>query len=189
MTDVDTKMRALPALIEWLEKNGGDLKGWSVILSGTGKVDDNFDDDWIIQGHHVNSVIRTKLIKRSGENAVSIGTLRVPEDLYADIEDELEKNEGKSAKMIDVRNTREKYGYGKTPQLIIYRINKGDKQFEIKNTDTREKLDFPTDIIGINIMLPGVAKGNSETYISAKIDLNHEIVDEDEFRENYESED
>ena len=91
--------------------------------------------------------------------------------------------------MIDVRNTREKYGYGKTPQLIIYRINKGDKQFEIKNTDTREKLDFPTDIIGINIMLPGVAKGNSETYISAKIDLNHEIVDEDEFRENYESED
>ena len=34
--------------------------------------------------------------------------------------------------MIDVRNTREKYGYGNIPQLIIYRINKGDKQFEIK---------------------------------------------------------
>ena len=26
--------------------------------------------------------------------------------------------------MIDVRNTREKYGYGNVPQLIIYRINK-----------------------------------------------------------------
>lgn len=189
VTEVDTKMRALPALIEWLEKNGGDLKGWSVILSGTGKVDDNFDDDWIVQGHHVNSVIRTKLIKRSGESAVSIGTLRVPEDLYADIEDDLEKNEGKSAKMIDVRNTREKYGYGNIPQLIIYRINKGDKQFEIKNPESRAKLDFPTDIIGINIMLPGVAKGNSETYISAKLDLKNEIVDEDEFSEKYESED
>ena len=108
----------------------------------TGKVDDNFDDDWIVQGHHVNSVIRTKLIKRSGESAVSIGTLRVPEDLYADIEDDLEKNEGKSAKMIDVRNTREKYGYGNIPQLIIYRINKGDKQFEIKNPESRAKLIF-----------------------------------------------
>ena len=55
--------------------------------------------------------------------------------------------------MIDVRNTREKYGYGNIPQLIIYRINKGDKQFEIKNPESRAKLDFPTDIIGINIML------------------------------------
>ena len=34
--------------------------------------------------------------------------------------------------MIDVRNTREKYGYGNVPQLIIYRINKGDKDIKVK---------------------------------------------------------
>lgn len=56
--------------------------------------------------------------------------------------------------MIDVRNTREKYGYGNVPQLIIYRINKGDKDIKVKNPESREKLDFPEDIIGINIMLP-----------------------------------
>lgn len=49
-------------------------------------------------------------------------------------------------------------------------------------------MDFPTDIIGINIMLQ-CGKGNSETYISAKLDLKNEIVDEDEFSEKYESED
>lgn len=91
--------------------------------------------------------------------------------------------------MVDVRNTREKYGYGNTPQLIIYRINKGDKDFKIKNPKSREKLDFPKDIIGINIMLPGVSKGNKETYISAKINLNNEIVDEEEFSEDFERED
>lgn len=189
VSEVDTKMRALPALVEWLEKNGGDLQGWSVILSGTGRVDDNHDSDWMIQGHHVNSVIRTKLVERSREDVISIGTLRVPNDLYADIDATLEKNEGKSAKMVDVRNTREKYGYGNTPQLIIYRINKGDKDFKIINSNSREKLDFPKDIIGINIMLPGVSRGNKETYISAKINLNNEIVDEDEFSEDFERED
>ncbi|GGG92711.1 hypothetical protein E2558_06260 [Staphylococcus pragensis] len=189
VSEVDTKMRALPALVEWLEKNGGDLQGWSVILSGTGRVDDNHDSDWMIQGLHVNSVIRTKLVERSREDVISIGTLRVPNDLYADIDATLEKNEGKSAKMVDVRNTREKYGYGNTPQLIIYRINKGDKDFKIINSNSREKLDFPKDIIGINIMLPGVSRGNKETYISAKINLNNEIVDEDEFSEDFERED
>lgn len=189
VSEVDTKMRALPALVEWLEKNDGDLQGWSVILSGTGRVDDNHDSDWMIQGHHVNSVIRTKLVERSREDVISIGTLRVPNDLYADIDATLEKNEGKSAKMVDVRNTREKYGYGNTPQLIIYRINKGDKDFKIINSNSREKLDFPKDIIGINIMLPGVSRGNKETYISAKINLNNEIVDEDEFSEDFERED
>lgn len=74
-----------------VRKNGGDLQGWSVILSGTGRVDDNHDSNWMIQGHHVNSVIRTKLKKRSREDVVSIGTLRIPNDLYADIDATLEK--------------------------------------------------------------------------------------------------
>ena len=90
--------------------------------------------------------------------------------------------------MIDVRNTREKYGYGNVPQLIIYRINKGDKNIKVKNPESREKLDFPEDIIGINIMLPGVSKGNNTTYISAKIDFKDEMIDEDEFKEDFKNE-
>lgn len=86
----------------------------------------------------MNSVVRTKLVKRSQGDTISIGTLRVPEDLYSDIETPLEKKEGRSAKMIDVRNTREKYGYGNVPQLIIYRINKGDKDIKVKNPESRE---------------------------------------------------
>ena len=34
--------------------------------------------------------------------------------------------------MIDVRNTREKYGYGNVPQLIIYRINKEIRILKLK---------------------------------------------------------
>ena len=188
VSQIDTKMRALPALIEWLETNGGTLNGWSVILSGTGKVSSSESHKWNINGFHVNSVIRTKLVKRSQGDTISIGTLRVPEDLYSDIETPLEKKEGRSAKMIDVRNTREKYGYGNVPQLIIYRINKGDKDIKVKNPESREKLDFPEDIIGINIMLPGVSKGNNTTYISAKIDFKDEMIDEDEFKEDFKNE-
>ena len=154
-------MRALPALIEWLETNGGTLNGWSVILSGTGKVSSSENHKWNINGFHVNSVVRTKLVKRSQGDTISIGTLRVPEDLY---------------------------GYGNVPQLIIYRINKGDKDIKVKNPESREKLDFPEDIIGINIMLPGVSKGNNTTYISAKIDFKDEMIDEDEFKEDFKNE-
>ena len=67
------------------------LNGWSVILSGTGKVSSSESHKWNINGFHVNSVIRTKLVKRSQGDTISIGTLRVPEDLYSDIESPLEK--------------------------------------------------------------------------------------------------
>lgn len=190
----DKKMKSLPQLIEWLEKNSESLKNWNVILSGKGeveKIDSSLTDEFNIHGYKVESVVRTKL--REKENVISIGTLRRPEDLYADIEENLSIDEGKSAKMIDVRSTREKYGYGNIPQLIIYRINKGNKKFDLKKSPNgeysrREKLDFPQDIIGINIMLPGVSKGNNATYIAANIDFTDEVIDEDEFKEDFKNE-
>ena len=184
----DTKMRALPTLIEWLKDNGAIINNWSIILSGTGEVNQANEDDWKIHGYNVGSVVRTKLKNRTTNDTVSIGTLRLPADLYADIDCDL-SNEKLSPKITELRRIREKYGYEDVPQLIIYRINKGDKKSNRKKTDNREQLNFPQDIIGINIMLPGVSKGNSTTYISASLDFSDEQIEEELYEEESESED
>ncbi|RIN55810.1 hypothetical protein BU029_02035 [Staphylococcus simulans] len=186
----DIKMSTIPAMIKWLEKNYNSLNDWSVILSSIGNIKDtkNIDSDWQIQGYNPESVIRTKLIKQSDEIISNIGILRNPDDLLADINSQLTTKE-KSAKAEFVQKTREKYGYGDTPQLLIYRVNKGDKEAKIRvNSETgkpiRAPLDFPQDIIGINIMIPGIAKGkNMTSYIQADIAIPNSNIDEDDYAE------
>lgn len=178
----DTKMSAIPALIEWLEDKGSEFENWSVILSSTGDVyhPQNPTEDWVIHGYSPDSVIRSKLSERSNGNIISIGSLRRPEDLYADIDANLSPKETSSAKVIEVKQTREKYNYGNVPQLIIYRIDKGEKSKGKTFNNSRKALDFEQDLIGINIMLPGVTQNKNMTkYISVKIDTKDQYVDEE----------
>lgn len=182
----DTKMGAIPVLIDWLEDKGSEFEKWSVILSSTGDVKspEYPTNDWNIHGYSPDSVIRSQLSKRTNENVVSIGSLRRPEDLYADIDVELSTKETSSAKVIDVKRTREKYNYGNVPQLIIYRIDKGEKSKNKQFNKTREAIQFEQDLIGINIMLPGVSQNENMTkYVSAKLDLKDQYIDEEIFEE------
>ncbi|WP_259340672.1 Z1 domain-containing protein [Staphylococcus gallinarum] len=182
----DTKMGAIPALIEWLADKGSEFEKWSVILSSTGDVENPVQpsDNWNIHGYSPDSVIRSQLAKRSNEEIISIGSLRRPEDLYADIDAELSSKETSSAKVLDVKQTREKYNYGNVPQLIIYRIDKGDKSRNKTFNKSRKAIQFDQDLIGINIMLPGVSQNENMTkYVSAKIDLKDQYIDEEIFEE------
>ena len=193
----DTKMSSLPALIEWAEKNSEHLSKWSVVLSGIGKVEgtQGKELDWDIHGYSPKAVKRTKLKNRSTDNLVSIGALRTPTDLLADIEDKISATEKKVAKPFEIQAVREKYGYGKVPQIIIYRIDKGNmSEEEYRRINVNENgeplrtnrvpLNFPLDLIGINIMIPGLSRGGSmATYISAHIDTNNQTIEESYFED------
>lgn len=192
----DTKMNALPALVEWVESNSSKLEDWSVIFSSLGDISDTYGkiaNDWEIHGYYPKPVIRTKIKKRSDDKTVNIGSLRAPFDLLADVEGDLSKDERKAVKSSDVHAVRKKYDYENVPQLIIYKIDKGEmteSEFIQKYTnakgenikDKRAPLNFPCDIIGINLMIPGVIEGNNvTTYVSAKIDIEDQNIEENNY--------
>lgn len=192
-SDSDIKMKNLPALIQWIEENSDKLEKWNIILSGTGQVEEVHDEDydWNIQGYTLGKSMRTKLRYRSNDSIACIGSLRAPADLLADIDAELSIEEKQVAKSHEVQRIREKYGYDTVPQLIIYRIDKGqesEEEYQLKHMDehgnyirsNRSPLNFPVDLIGINLMIPGKTKGgNSATYISAKINtVETQIMEE-----------
>lgn len=185
----DIKMSNLPALLEWVEKNANDLSGWSVVLSSVGKIEEteHADNGWEIHGYSPKSSVRTKLIKRSTDEIANIGALRSPGDLLSDIEEDITNEEKAKAKASEIRAIREKYGYGKVPQLVIYKVDKGqvpDEHLVEQNENAKRKpLNFKEDIIGINVMIPGLSKGGQlATYISAKINTNNKF-ERDEYYE------
>lgn len=195
---LDKKMSKLPQLIGWLENHTEVLSNWNIILSSSGEIKENSGDDWNIHGYAPRPVTRTKLIDRSTEEIVSIGALRSPSDLTADVElnHELEKQDKNASRTADILSIREKYGYGDKPQLIIYRVDKGDiteEEYREKNKENHTKrapLNFPEEIIGINILIPGKSRsGNLATYLSVSVKVSEEdnpadSVDQDEFKED-----
>lgn len=180
----DLKMQSIPQLVEWITKNEIKLDGWNVVLSGKKGIRKNPDYEWDIKGFETRTVKRSRLTKRSSENIANIGALRTPSDLTADLKNKLQDEEKSMSKSSDIINIRNKYGYDKTPLLVIYRIDSGmtDKQSNYKE-ETREPLKFPKDVIGLNILIPGDAWSNSfTTYISANLELND--IDDNFHEEN-----
>lgn len=196
----DIKMCSLPALLEWAEANSSELENWSVVLSGKGKVEETKGQksDWNIRGYSPGISERTKLKNRSTDQIANIGSLRSPSDLLADIE-ELTPDEKKVVKTSEVQAIREKYGYGRIPQIIVYRIdkdNRTDEEYQKIHVNekgefirkNRTPLNFPRDLIGINIMIPGISKRNNlSTYVSVKLDVDNQYVEENYFKEENEN--
>ena len=184
----DVKMSSLPALIEWAVENSGELSNWNITLSSIGKIEDTQgeDSDWNIHGYSPKPIVRTKLRKRSTDQIANIGALRTPSDLLADIDEELTSEERSTSKILEIRSIREKYGYGKVPLITIYRIDKGQGSIQgnKKDNPNREPLNLPEDVIGINVMIPGVSKGGQlATYISAKLNLKENNDDDNYYKE------
>ncbi|PTE24468.1 hypothetical protein BUY92_10175 [Staphylococcus equorum] len=189
VSEVDTKMSTLPALIEWLEKKGGEFENWNVILSSVGDINNTLEQnkEWNIHGYSPSSVNRSKLRGKSNGEITSIGVLRTPSDLLADIEENIKLN---NAKVAEVQKIRNNYGINKVPQLIIYKVDKNSKPNQSRSK-SREPLNFKEDIIGINIMIPSVqnqTNKNLTTYIKANIDTSTRMIDEDEFIDDWEEE-
>lgn len=181
----DIKMANLDVLVEWFTEKSANFADWNIVLSSVGKVEEtkNLESNWMIHGYSPKPITRTKMKNRSSEKIASIGALRGPADLVADIDKELEESEKNISRISEIRKIRKKYGYDQVPLLTIFRIDKGQEERHVKGE--REILNFPRDIIGINLMLPGFSKGNNTTYISAKV----KVEDENNFTEETEYED
>lgn len=180
----DLKMQSIPQLIEWILKDNIELDNWNIILSGKKGVYKNPDYEWSIKGYETKSVKRSRLNKRSTEKIANIGALRTPSDLTVDLKNKLQDDEKNMSKSADIINIRNKYGYGKIPLLVIYRIDSGiyDQPSNYED-NVRSPLNFPKDVIGLNILIPGDAEDSSfATYISADISLSE--TDDDFYEED-----
>ncbi|RYL92398.1 Z1 domain-containing protein [Sporolactobacillus sp. THM19-2] len=153
----------IEAFCEWYEKVKKEMnyKDWNVIVAGSGEVikisqsDNKKINRWRLGDFMIGKVTRSaKLITGNGK-AANIGVLRGPNDVFADIEDEsfyMKRNKEKSSSK-DIRETRDRYGLNKVPQLIIYRIDKDSKARD--SSSGRKDLNFDEDIIGVYINIPG----------------------------------
>lgn len=190
---LDIKMSSLPTLLEWVNENGANMEGWSVVFPTKGLDESSEQSNWKIHGFYPIANERSKLKIRSTEQISNIGALRTPADLLADLEVDVFLN---SSKMAEIIKLREVHGYGNVPQLIIYKIDKGEMTEEAfieknRNKDgeptklNRGPLNFPKDVIGINVMIPGLTKkGDFATYISATVNIPEEdSIDEEQFIE------
>lgn len=183
----------LQTFLEWysLKENESGFTNWNVVLSSSGIIDQNKDKEWIINGHHIGLVSRSRRGAPGGKK-INIGVLRTPADLYADMskeeydmvpeyfkptkkgkaafaamEEEMEETEYKELKKSLINEIRKAAGLGSTPQLLLYRIDKCSKFDETKqplNTkemDKRYDLNASEDLIGVSIFVPGYRSGKN----------------------------
>ncbi|WP_404354880.1 Z1 domain-containing protein [Cytobacillus firmus] len=156
-------------LCEWYEEKAqeANFTGWNILISGIGKVDSNKGKTWKIAGSLVGKITRTRLGKPEEQDPtfINIGVLRAPSDLYEDIDEaglsllpEDYKNFTNTSNAY-VREVRKKAGLGKTPQLVIYRIDQ--KSVAEPSSKTRSSLRAVEDIIGVSLYIPGQESGKS----------------------------
>ncbi len=151
--------------LEWYQKqaDAAGYQDWNVVAAGTSGVNNRM---WRIGSKAVGLVTRTRLLDASREDAVSIGVLRDPLDLLADIEGEYEVGEPPTNAYISFN--RAQAGLDKTPQLLLYLIDKGSRPNEsymrrAQNDQSRAPLEASADMVGVSLWLPG-AKNVKRTY-------------------------
>lgn len=163
------------AFSEWVIKNTeeGNITNWNVIAAG-GKTNNKEDKTWKLHCGSVGKVNRSRK-KTNDPNLINIGVLRAPIDLLADVPRasapvNIDDIESRAVSNIEIENIRNKAGLGKTPQLIIYRIDKNSKARS--NSKERVDLNASEDLIGLHITIPGMGiggKGNRSKALTIKI--------------------
>ncbi|MFR0499668.1 Z1 domain-containing protein [Limosilactobacillus reuteri] len=151
--ELDKQLASMPHILEWLSENGENFPNWNVILAGRGDgVHDAYNNEWNINGKTVDAVQRSKTDKSTNE-IIDIHALRSPRDLLADISDASDAPESvKKSNMGAITRYRRQKGMSNIPQLLIYRIDKNSRASE--GAKTRQDLNTPYDLIGLNIWLP-----------------------------------
>lgn len=165
---------------DWYEQASGEAgyTHWNVVVSGT-KAGAR-DNPWHVPGGVVGKVNRSRKQRNRNDGSLNIGVLRDPNDLFEDLEDGsavLPRRIG-TVPNEQVRKIREQAGLGKTPQLILYRIDKNSRP--MSSESTREPLGVDQDIIGVSIWIPGVeAKKNLGKRLTVKITKEHIDMDDE----------
>lgn len=150
--ELDKQLASMPHILEWLSENGENFPNWNVILAGRGGVREAHKNEWNVNGKTIDAVQRSKTDK-STDDIIDIHALRSPRDLLADIPDASDAPESvKKSNMGAITRYRRQKGMSNVPQLLIYRIDKNSKAD--KGAKTRQNLNTPYDLIGLNIWLP-----------------------------------
>ena len=148
------------AFCDWIKQLSSEsaLENWSVVLAGNGPIKAGLQEaedshHWIVSGYQLKKVNRSRR-KPTGDvdTDIDIGALRALKDLVADIPEEYIP-EDPLTKQEQVDAIRKAASADKTPMLILYRIDKDSKKRE--SSDDREDLNFPCDIMGMQICVPG----------------------------------
>lgn len=152
--------------------NSGKLGNWNIVLAGVDK--DKASGYWT--PFDVAKVCRTNK-KQHKQDTLNIGTLRAPKDVLADVD-----LEGATPELIslvrnfDAKNVfdiRNMAGLGKTPQLLIYIIDKNSKAKA--NSKTREDLGAQADVVGLCINVPEDRKRSNDNMVA--IPINDDMFD------------
>lgn len=143
---------------------------WNIVAAGTA---DNAKS-WKIGSNSIGCVTRTRVVEASREDAVSIGVLRDPLDLLADIDTQYETPAKPTNEAISA--LRATANLHKTPLLLLYLIDKdsspSDKYMQKPPSErTRAPLNASADIIGVSIWLPGAAdiRRSYATHLTVRI--------------------
>ena len=163
----------ITSVINWVENS--QLGPWNVIVanlsnSQNGAINFGFGD--------VSKVNRAKILNSNIQgNEIDIKALRAPKDLMADVDLSIpynltpqEINEIQKGVTKNIKPIRAKLGLDKTPQLIIYFIDKNSKPQT--NSQGRGDLNAVEDIVGLCVNIPGDRKQNCSFTESVCIDLS-----------------
>lgn len=153
----------IDAFCEWIKQvvSEDSLNKWSVIVAGKGDVCEGSADEnthWNVCGYSVGKVNRSKrrLDNDMARTCIDIGTLRSLKDRVADVDKSvMEAYKGEITKQEHVDEIRKIAGMSNVPQLLIYRIDGNSKATRGFDKDLREDMNFGSDIIGIQICVPG----------------------------------
>lgn len=175
----DIFFSTIETFVEWFENaQSGDEKvfaDWSVILASTGLDSSAKDTGWEIHNYRVQPVMRTRRydVQEDGKT-VSIGALRSPSHLLADLPEQPPNNITSNT---GVRRYRGEQGYGDVPQLIIYPIDRNSKP-DPETDSKRYPLGFDQDPVGINLYIPGNSTSkNLATHLRIKINDDFDAED------------
>lgn len=159
----------MKAFLKWLgehAENAGYMN-WNVVVAGSSPRPEN---SWEISGKTVGRVKRSRFADKRSDDGVSIGALRDPKDLLADV---LGLEEISLSKAVftnsQVAELRAKGGVGTIPQLLIYLIDKVS-QYDSPKVDAaprrvRGSLNAQAHIVGISLYLPG-SQGKQKNYVT-----------------------
>ncbi len=148
------------ALCSWLEQLSGEsmLSRWSVIAAGAGEIQDAGSrpcdaKHWEAAGKLLGKVNRSRLAVEP-EGCIAIGVLRSLKDHLADLPGSVSRP-GTAMTQEYIDAARKEAGMDQVPMLLIYRI---DGQSKAARGTRRKDMNFGSDIIGIQLCIPGGQK-------------------------------
>ncbi|WEA49531.1 Z1 domain-containing protein [Serratia marcescens] len=163
----------LAPFLEWYRQQAAaaGYGDWNVVAAGTSAAKEK---QWKVCGKSLGLVTRTRVMEASREDAVSIGVLRDPLDLLADIDTPYDVPDKLSNEVIS--DLRTQAGLHRTPQLLLYLIDKDSKPSDLYMSKplgerSRGPLDAADNIVGVSLWLPGTTdvRRSYATHLTVRI--------------------